>query len=97
MKHVVLFRFAAEVEPAVQEREREAFRAALLELAERLPQVVTSLEIGFNTNPREQWHIALVGTFPSAEQLSLYAGHPDHLAAVGRLRPYLAGRACVDY
>lgn len=97
LKHVVLFRFAPDVTEAVRQEEREAFRQSLLGLAGSHSELVESLEVGFNINEHEEWDIALVGVFADAQSLAAYAGHPDHVAAVGRLKPFLAGRACVDF
>lgn len=97
LRHVVLFRFREDVKPEERRRERERFRSALLDLASRLPQTVTSLEVGFNSNPAESFDIALIGTFADLAHLQAYSTHPDHVSAVSRLRPFLAARWCVDF
>jgi hypothetical protein len=55
------------------------------------------MEVGFNSNTNENWHIALYSEFESLEDLKLYAAHPEHIAAGKIIAGIKESRACVDY
>ncbi len=96
VKHVVLFRFRDDVSPETQMQVRERFKADIMALPEKLG-FIRSLEVGFNINSSETWDICLSGTFDSLDDVRAYSTYPDHQAAAAALKPYLAGRSCVDY
>ena len=48
--------------------------------------------------PSSNVDLMLDSTFDSPESLKGYSVHPEHVAvADGRVRPYTAGRYCLDY
>ncbi|MDR2859836.1 MAG: Dabb family protein, partial [Mediterranea sp.] len=59
--------------------------------------VICKMEVGFNSNTNENWHIALYSEFESLEDLKLYAAHPEHIAAGKIIAGIKESRACVDY
>lgn len=93
INHYVMFRLkGAPEEVAGAARE---FKMAV----EALPGIVPGLlsaSVEQNCNPSESWSLILTATVDSMESLKTYANHPDHLAAVNRLKPFIADRAAVD-
>lgn len=96
VKHIVLFRFRSDVEPAVRRSVADTFRARILALPQKL-DFIRHLEVGFNINTDEQWDIALVSAFDTLDDVRRYSAFPDHQAAAGELKKYLDGRSCVDF
>lgn len=96
VKHIVLFRFRADVEPEVRREAAEIFKARILALPQKL-DFIRQLEVGFNINPDEQWDIALVSAFDNLEDVRRYSLFPDHQSAAGELKKYIDGRSCVDF
>ena len=96
VKHTVLFKLKEDLDTAVRQSAMETFRQDILALTDIIP-VIRHIEVGLNCNPDEQWDICLYSAFDSMEDLQAYATHPQHLAAARKLKPLLAGRACVDY
>jgi len=73
------------------------FKAAI----EALPQKIDALdavEVGVNAGPAEgNWNIVLTAVCASYDALAAYSAHPEHIACVAIIKPYIAQRACVDY
>ncbi len=96
IKHVVLFKFKAfENEDEKQKKEQE-IKAALLALKDKI-DVLKSIEVGINSNPNEDFNIALTTTFESFDDLNTYAKHPAHLEVAALIKEVNEKRACVDY
>ncbi len=96
VKHIVLFKLS----PELSAEERTCVGLAFKQAIEVLPDRIACLrrvEVGLNANPAEQYDIALYSEFDSLEDVHTYAAHPDHVAAAGLIRPYMAARACTDY
>ncbi len=97
IKHIVLFGLSAMSSP-------EEKKQHLLELKRRLENLPTtiselkSLRVELNVNPAEAHDFALIAEVTDMEALTVYAGHPDHVAIVKEMiAPYKQSRACVDY
>lgn len=96
VKHIVLFK----LKENAPEAERLAVMNRFKEAIEALPakiSVIRKIEVGLNANPGETWNIALYSEFDTLEDLSLYATHPEHVAAGKILADLKENRACVDY
>jgi hypothetical protein len=96
VKHIVLFKLK---EDAPRE-ERTNLMTKFKEAIESLPatiSVIRKIEVGFNTNPAESWHIALYSEFDSLEDVKAYAIHPELIAAGKIIAGIKETRACVDY
>lgn len=96
VKHVVLFKLDGTLASAEKSRIIASFKEAI----ERLPSkidFIRHIEVGGNINPSESFDIALYSEFDSLEDVSRYAADPDHVAAAGIIKPYIASRSCVDY
>ncbi len=96
VKHIVLFQLDAELPEERRAELMTAFREKIMALPERIP-FIRKIEVGFNANPDEQFHIALYSEFGSLEEVRTYAVHPDHVAAAGIIKPYIVRRSCTDY
>jgi hypothetical protein len=93
IRHVVLWTFKDAVTPD----ERAAVVEAVRRLRSKVPSL-RSLEVGENLSPaRAQGYThLLVETFDDRDGLAAYAGHPDHLPVVARLRDAAAQLLAVD-
>ena len=94
LRHVVLFTWTEDTDPAT--------RAATLAALRRLPEEVggmTSFAIGPDLGLREgNAHTALVADFPDVESFRSYAGDQRHLDVIAEfVKPHLAGRTAVQY
>lgn len=43
------------------------------------------------------WDLTLIADFDDAEDLAVYASHPDHLAAVDIVKGHAVGRVATDF
>ncbi len=96
IKHIVLFQLKPFDKIEDKNDKLAEIKTALLGLQEKV-DVLKSIEVGINTNPAEEYDIALTTTFNNMEDLHIYAKHPDHLAAGKIIREVLESRSCVDY
>ncbi len=96
IKHIVLFQLKPFENKETKDAKLAEIKSGLLELKEKV-SVLKSIEVGLNTNPAEQFDIALTTTFDSMEDLEIYAKHPDHVAVGKIVREVLEARSCVDY
>lgn len=94
IKHIVTFKLKGDTE--TRRQVASDFKAAL----EKLPQTIDclqSIEVGLNENPAEDWDVVLTAIVPAMADVSVYANHPDHVAAASLLAGHKESRACVDY
>jgi hypothetical protein len=94
LRHVVLFTWSEDVDPAT--------RAATLAALRRLPEEVggmTSFAVGPDAGLVEgNAHTALVADFPDTDAFRTYAADPRHLAVIAEhVKPHLAARSAVQY
>jgi hypothetical protein len=95
-KHIVLFKLKDEVPQNEKMRLATKFKEAIESLPAKIPYI-RKIEVGFNANPNESWHIALYSEFDTLEDVKLYAVHPEHRAAGKIIAEIKENRACVDY
>lgn len=96
VKHTVLFRLREDMDPQQKAEVMQRFRQGIMDLPAQIA-CIRHLEVGFNTNPKEKFDIALCGEFDSLADVETYATHPLHVAVGGQLKPYVEARACTDY
>lgn len=96
VKHIVMFRFDEKTPADVRKKAAEQFRAGILALKAIIP-TICEIEVGFNTNPVEQWDICLYSKFETLKDVVEYGKHPEHVKVASALKPLLSGRSCVDY
>lgn len=94
VKHVVTFRFEGDRDERMEVARR--FRETLLTLPD-LIDVLQSMEVGLNINPKENWDLVLIATVPTLEDVEKYSNHPMHQAAIATIAEARMMRSCVDY
>ena len=90
VKHIILWTLKEEFSG----EEKETIKQGIKEGLEGL------LEISVRTDclPSSTVDVMLDSTFESAKALKNYSTHPKHVAvADGKVRPYTATRACMDF
>ena len=95
LKHVVLFKFKDDATPSNIKKVEDAFRALPGKI-----NTVKDFEWGINNSPEGLnqgfTHCFLV-TFDDDKGRQTYLVHPDHLAFVEVLKPYLDKALVIDY
>lgn len=97
VKHVILWTLKEGYSAEEKENIKAGIKEGLESLAGKIPGL---MEIHVNTNglPSSTADLMLDSTFADEESLKNYATHPEHVAvADGKVRPYTATRACLDY
>ncbi|MCF2531550.1 Dabb family protein [Yinghuangia soli] len=96
ISHVVLMRF---IEPADALPARDLLQGMHGRVAE-IASLTVDVDLAVAEQgpdlPLPQFHLCLITTHTSREELRGYQDHPVHLEAAAWLRPRLAGRAVVD-
>lgn len=96
VKHVILWTLKE-----MSEEEKKSVKTGIKEGLEALKGKIPGLvDIKVNTEglPSSTADLMLDSTFESAEALKGYSVHPEHVAvADGKVRPYTASRACLDF
>ena len=95
--HIVMWNF----KPEIEENQKAALKASMEEnlkgLVGKVPGLLT-VEFVNNPLPSSTHEIALVTTLEKAEDVAIYAKHPEHVKVADTyVRPYVTGRACLDY
>lgn len=96
IKHVILWTLK-EMSDAEKKTVKADIKTGLENLKGKIPGLI---DIKVNTEglPSSTADLMLDSTFESVEALKNYAVHPEHVAvADGKVRPFTAHRACLDY
>lgn len=96
IRHIVLFKLKRMESFKAKMEIMQRFKSALEALKDIIPEL-KSIEVGINVNSAEDYDVALVTVFDNMHDLSVYANHPEHLAAAAIIKDVKEGRACVDY
>lgn len=96
IRHIVMFKLRDNVPEEEKLKAMSAFKTAIEALPETIP-FIREIEVGFNMDPEEKWHIALNSVFDNMEDVRAYSIHPDHVAAGKLLAATKEIRACVNY
>lgn len=95
--HIVMWKF----KPEVAEGQKDGLKAAMAEHLESLVGKVPGLlSLEFVSDPisSSTHDIALVSTLEKAEDIAVYATHPEHVKVADTyVRPYVCERSCLDY
>ncbi|MCK5676098.1 MAG: Dabb family protein [Verrucomicrobia bacterium] len=93
IKHIVMWKFkdeATEVDKLEMKRQLESLKGVV-------PSLV-NIEIGLDVSCKEaSMDMVLYSEFQTTEDLTAYAGHPEHLKVVEFVKPLVCERAVVDY
>ncbi|NLZ73912.1 MAG: Dabb family protein [Bacteroidales bacterium] len=96
VKHIVLFKLKDSISQSQKNQIMNQFKEAIEALPAVIP-FIRAIEVGINSNPEEQWNIALYSEFDSLDDVKKYAIHPEHVKAGQLLANVKEDRACVDY
>lgn len=96
LRHIVTWKLSGET---VAERDAQAneIRGMLEPLLESVPSVRALTVHRNSVNHEDNWDVTLVSDFDDADGLEAYAVHPEHVAAVGVVKPLTVARASVDF
>lgn len=95
--HIVMWKFKPEIEAERKPELKRAMKENLSALVGKVPGLLT---VEFVENPLSSstHDVALVTTLEKAEDIAIYAEHPDHVAVADTyVRPFVTERACLDY
>lgn len=95
--HIVMWNFKPEIEEPQKDAIKKAMKENLKGLVGKVPGLLT---VEFVENPisSSTHDIALVTTLEKAEDIAIYAKHPEHVRVADTyVRPYVQDRACLDY
>lgn len=97
VNHIVMWNF----KPGIEEEDKTALKAAmeanLKSLVGKVPGLLT-VDFVNSPIPSSTHDIALVTTLEKAEDIAVYAKHPEHVKVADTyVRPYVQDRACLDY
>ena len=95
--HIVMWKFKPEITEEQKPELKRKMSKHLCALTDKIPGLITAVFV--ETPLSSSTHdIALVTTFKSAEDIAVYATHPDHVYVADKyVRPYVTDRACLDY
>lgn len=95
--HIVMWKFKPEIEEDKKPEIKKAMSENLKALVGKVPGLL-SLEFVDQPISSSTHDIALVSTLEKAEDIAIYAKHPEHVyVADNYVRPYVTERACLDY
>ena len=95
--HIVMWKFKPEVEDAKKSELKKAMAENLKSLVGKVPGLLT---VDFVEAPlaSSTHDMALVTTLEKAEDVAVYAKHPEHVKVADTyVRPYTTERAALDY
>ncbi len=95
--HIVMWKFKEEIEEGKKAGLKRDMAENLKNLAGKVPGLLTA-EFVEEPIPSSTHDMALVTTFEKAEDIAVYAKHPEHVKVADTyVRPYVTERACLDY
>lgn len=95
--HIILWKLKDELSDSQKAEIKKNIKEGLEGLADKIPGLL-SIKVNTEGLPSSNVDLMLDSMFDSPESLKGYSVHPDHVAvANGRVRPYIAGRYCLDY
>ena len=95
--HIVMWQFKSEIEENQKEEIKAAMKEHLNALVGKVPGLLT-MEFVENPISSSTHDVALVSTLEKAEDIAIYAKHPEHVKVADTyVRPYVTNRACLDY
>ena len=95
--HIILWKLKDELTEAQKTDTKKNIKEGLEGLAGKIPGLL-SIKVNTECLPSSNVDLMLDSTFDCPESLKGYSVHPDHVAvADSRVRPYTAGRYCLDY
>ena len=97
IKHVILWKLKDELQGEEKEQVKAGIKQGLEGLEGQIPGLI-DIKVRTEYLPSSNLDVMLDTTFEDEESLKAYATNPKHVAvADGKVRPYTAVRACMDY
>ncbi|MCI6165259.1 MAG: Dabb family protein [Lachnospira sp.] len=97
IKHVILWKLKDELQGEEKEQVKAGIKQGLEGLEGQIPGLI-DIKVRTEYLPSSNMDVMLDTTFEDEESLKAYATNPKHVAvADGKVRPYTAVRACMDY
>lgn len=96
VKHIVLFQLNPEMDAQHKLDVMNEFKAGIEALPGKIA-FIRKIEVGLNTNPAEDFDIALYSEFDTLDDVKAYSVHPEHVAVAALLKDCKKSRSCVDY
>ncbi len=97
VKHVILWTIKEEYTKEEKETIKQGIKEGLESLQGKIPGLV-DIKVNIHGLGSSTADLMLDSTFEDAESLKGYSVHPAHVeVANGKVRPYTATRACLDY
>lgn len=95
--HIVMWKFKDDIEESRKPALKKAMAENLKSLVGKVPGLL-SAEFVTSPIPSSTHDMALVTTLNSAEDIAVYAKHPEHVKVADTyVRPFVKDRACLDY
>lgn len=94
--HIVMWSYQAHLSEQAKKEAGERIRQELLAVKEKVSGIC-SLEVITEGLPSSNKDLALIASFESAEALSAYQVHPEHVKAGSFLKSVTCDRVCMDY
>ena len=95
--HIVMWKFKSEIEEGKKPELKKKMAENLKSLVGKVPGLLTA-DFVETPIPSSTHDMALVTTFEKAEDIAVYAKHPEHVKVADTfVRPYVTERACLDY
>ena len=95
--HIVMWNFKPEIAAEEKEGLLSAMEENLKTLVGKVPGLL-SVEFVRKPLASSTHEMALVTTLEKAEDIQVYATHPEHVKVADTyVRPYTCNRACLDY
>lgn len=96
-RHIILWKLKDELTPEQRIQVKAEIKAGLEGLAGKIPGLL-SIKVNTEGLPSSTVDLMLDSSFESPEALKGYSVHPEHVAvANGKVRPFTAGRYCLDF
>lgn len=96
-RHIILWKLKDELTPEQKIQVKAEIKAGLEGLAGKIPGLL-SIKVNTEGLPGSTVDLMLDSSFESPEALKGYSVHPEHVAvANGKVRPFTAGRYCLDF
>lgn len=97
IKHIILWTLKDNLSESEKQNVKKEIKEGLEGLKGKIPGLM-DITVNIECLSSSNAEVMLDSTFESAEALSGYAVHPEHVAvADNKVRPYTATRTCMDY
>lgn len=97
VNHIVMWNFKDNIEESQKPLLKKAMEENLKSLVGKVPGLL-SVEFVSNPIPSSTHDVALVTTLKTADDIAVYAKHPEHVKVADTyVRPYVKDRVCLDY